>query len=500
MADNLAIQKPNLLWSIAAVIVIALAITDAVQDKDDSDDDLVIALDDEGVQVTGALDRVVSSLTDSYAAGTLTEAEIRSTIGEERVGVNLEIFVQTANERTVWFGFVKDLIRTVSFAGLFLLLGPLWIRREAKRQGKPVPAGMFPFFLVTTAAVLFVVNAVGGLVVDLQRIEVGIATAGAPRVAITDATLHYIAYANDRDMQALVALLIEARHNFAADPLGSAGMLEHLLVGFQAANESVLLGGTVRLLQNTSWILTLYAPLLALMAVALVVQVAWPIAQGASVYPSRVLAGEAETMGQFAWSQLKVIWREFRTVLWCLTVALLLLLGLVALMRAFCGLAVVAALKALLAATAMLESGAHLPDWALFITMVSLTVFLVSGMLALFLVASQVLKLSFLTVRSLYQSKRSVITYKPLWAMIGRAVLRVFGGTLLAAVLAGAVYVSLLTAIRDPSIRVWLAAPVIAPAFLVFAWRLRVIREIVRTVRLTEKDVCSPPSSADHPA
>jgi len=497
VAQNQAIQKTNPLWTIAALIVIALAIAEVVQDKD-SDDDLVIALHEEGVEATGALDRVVSTLTDGYLAGTLTEAQIHETIAEERPWVNLEIFAQTANQRAGWFGFVKDLIRTASFAALILLFGPLWIRRKAKLEGKPPPVGMFPFFLITTAAVLFVVNAVGGLIVDLQRFEVLIATAGAPRVAITDATLHYIAYANDRDMRALIALLIEARHNFDTDPIGSAGMLEHLLVGFQSANESTLLGGTVRMLKNASWVLTLYAPLLAVMAVALVVQVAWPIAKGASVYPSRVLAGDAESMGQFAWAQFKVIWREFRAVMWCLTVSLILLLGLVVLMRAFSGLAVVAALKALLAATTMLESGGQLPDLALFTTMISLACFLVTGMLALVVVASQVLKLSFVTVRRLYERKRSVFTYKALWAMVGRSILRAFGGTLLAAALAGAVYFGILSLVEAPSIRTWLAAPVIAPAFLLFGWRLGVAREIKRTLKLTLDDVC--PASSEQGA
>jgi hypothetical protein len=206
--------------------------------------------------------------------------------------------------------------------------------------------------------------------------------------------------------------------------------------------------------------------------------VAWPVARSAIDYPKRALEGNAEPLGKFAKSQLIVVWREFRAVLWSIGLSLVVLLLLVALMRGFAAILVVVTIKSVLAAYQLLEAGESLPELAIFTSILSAAVLMLIGIGSLFLAASHLLRITFGVVRARYLAGQKFRSCRPFWRLSGRTLFRVFGGVFVAAAGAAACYALAAWAVQAPDYRVWLGVPTVSPVFLLLFWRLRIAREL----------------------
>jgi hypothetical protein len=438
-------------------------------------------------------DRLVE-LAGQYVAGKLDLDGLRSRLADARGEINIVLVNETAAPRVRWLERLREMLRLASLASLALLLGPWWVYRR-RRAGPDAGAAAWasaPYFLVTAAAVLLVGNLLVELVVGLEKLQVSAAAWGSPAASAADATVHYLVYGADADLDALLRTLLAAPAEAAKDPVvatfGAAGFL---FAAVQGALQSTALAWSRHLFSFLFRVLDLYGPVLALLTLVVAYRVLAPLLRNLVRYPLDVTAGRpAPSLARFVVEQLKVVWRELRAATWMVIFVLVFTILAVAAVRLLTGAAVIVLLKTLLAAGTVVAGGRELPDLALLFTMLSLVTFLVVVCLLCLAAAAVVFAKAYPMVRARLIERRRFRRFPVFWRMALRFGTKVVLPTVVAAGAVVAVWYALLLTIDDPSWRVWLAPPLLGPALLLLLWAQGVFRwfwRLARTDPLAEK-------------
>jgi hypothetical protein len=419
------------------------------------------------------LPRRLVELAAQYADGTLDLDGLRDRLTTLRLAANLVLVNHTARTRLRWLAGLGRALELASLASLLLLLGPWWVyrRRRPDPAARAAAWASAPHFAVAAAAILVVGNLLVSLVLGIEKLQVTAAAFGSPAAAAADATLHYLVYGGDADMDRILRLLLDARDAALRDPFAAAGVAGVVWVAVQGAFHSPLLAWGRGLFTLLFHLLDLYGPLLAALTLVVAWRVLAPLVRSLVRYPVDAVAGRgAPSLGRFVLDQIVLMWREIRAAIWMFGfVAVFTLLAVVA-VRLLTGAAVVVLLKTLLAAAAVVGGGAPLPDAALFATMLSLLVYAVLVAGVCLVSAALIFGKAYPVVRARLHQRRRFRAFPAFWRTIGRLLGRVLWPTVVAGGFVLALYWALLLAVPSPAWRVWLPVPLLGPATAFLLW------------------------------
>ena len=435
-----------------------------------------------------ALRQLWQELSVRYLTNDIDVDGLRDVLQQHRGRLNLELTTYTVLARSEWFDRLKLWFAVFSLSALLMLFGPIWVFRQTppgeERQRKTLRS--IPYFFVAAIVTVFVSNILASLVIDVQKLQVTLASFGAPPVAATDALLHYLIHSSDEELLALLDLLFQARHQIGGDPVGAVGLLNHLWVGVQIAHESEIFDAVGTIVTTFAWILDLYAPILAVAASVWVYWVVSPVVKNLVTYPVRASKGqEVESLWQLTKQQLAVIfWRELKASAWAFLFLIVLVLVVVVIMRLVTAALVVVSIKTLLAVESLLAAGDLSFEIPLVVAMVSLALFLGLAMLSCLVPCGVILTRSYQVIRTRLIEKRGFRSFPQFWRTVGGMLFGVVGLGFLSAAVVAAVYWGMLTVVADPMARIWLTAPIFGPGMCLVLWRLRVLERFVTLVRL----------------
>lgn len=461
-------------WTLVGLVVIVLAAPDLWTGGSDTTLDVSVELENEGVEVPRGADEVWSELARDVAVGSLDLAGAKTRLAEERLAINLDLIIQSAQSRAQWFANLQQSVQRLLLVSLLLLFGPIWLaRKRPPGERRTVALRATPYFVAATAALLSVGAMLIGAVMGIHSVQVTFASLAAVKVSVTDALIHYIVYSDDPGLDRLFGVMFTARDQ----PLGALGLIDHLLLGVQAAQESRILGHAYRM---ATWLgrgLELYVPLIAVGAVALAVQTAIPVVRETLSYPAQAIGGQVDgSLWIFAKRQFALVWREIRITLWMFLYVMLFVIGLTVAVRLLSYGLVAVWIDSLLATNTILDSGQALPDATVLVSLVGGGLFFAAATLALVAPAGRQVSYTYLLLRHRATHRQRFRDYPEYWRQARSALFRRIPLTILAVVIVLAGYVVLAAVIESPWFRLWLPAVVLAPGLPLVMWGFRLLR------------------------
>jgi hypothetical protein len=428
----------------------------------------------------------------------------RHALKKRRVKINLALIAETANRRTRWLDTLEHVLEMLSLAALIFLLGPLVIYKvlkgEAGKTRKQMRAAAWrsvPYFILTSAAVLVVANGVASLVVGIQKLQVALACFGTPRAAVTDAVLHFVIYAGEKEMLSLADLLSKAGAAIRRNPLAAVGLLHHLWSGLQVMRESTLLRLTAKGLAAVAQLIDLYGPVLAVVTLVVTYRILVPVLRNLVRYPIRALhSAQDARIWPFLKSQARVLWQELKAAGWMFVFIFALVAVAVVCVRLASFPVVVAAIRTLLASLQIMARTGTFPDGALMLSTLSLGLFLVLITAFSLLPTGLALSKTYTMLRAKSREKRAFRTFPRYWWLLKTLLLRIIGAILLAGVLIVALYFGLTYVWDSPVAHLYLPAVLFTPLFVLAVWRLHVVSRLIGIART---DPLALPSASQPP-
>lgn len=426
-------------------------------------------------------------LAVQYVVGELDLPGFRETLSEHRVAINAYLYVDTVRRRTAFLSLLESALQRWTLVALILLVGPVFLFlkcRERPDRGA-LARRSIPYFIATAAALLVLASPMIDFVVGMQRFQIELACAGAPNVALSDATIHHLIHSDDAELTQLMGMLFEARELVETNPTTALGMVEHLYLGASLAQQSRLFDVARQTMTYMSRVIDLYGPLLAIATLLIFIQIIVPVIKRISLYPWRVVNGEIRAGAwPFFKEHLLLLWRLTRAAAWLFAFVLVFTLLAVAAVRLLSFPVASVSIEGILASEMVLAEGGRLADVAIVATSVSLGVFLVLVSMCCLGAMGLILARSYMVVWTRLSAKRKFKLFPNYWRLVRQLMVRVFLLSLVCAVLVFLVYWLAETVAESASVRVWLPAPVFGPIMALLLWRLGVFKKLFELAKL----------------
>ena len=400
-------------------------------------------------------------------------AKLKNKAVQDGLLANLQLFQHTANRRTQWLEHTNRIIQFACLLSLLLVLGPFWIRRRLHEQSDRNQRAWqsVPYFLVLSAATLFITKEVVQLVFNLQMMQVVVASVGSPPIALTNDFMLYFLWMGDAKLAMVDQLTTQTEALARTDPMAAFGVVQHLFSGMEQARDSTLLGAGFRVAGWSSNLISLYGPILAAATLVLLYGIMAPLIREVLRVPMAVAEGTEEMqIWPLVKSVLVIFWREFIAMFTTILFLMFILFFGAIFVHLLCFPLLVAGIEDVSASLQIVMASGTFPDTALFFSLLSMVIYLLLGFTLVMVPLGLAAKQTFLVTRHKGRHKEKFRSYANYRSLMRIVFARLIPRTFLCACISSLAYGLGLYAFSSPHFIVWWSAISFCPLFLVSLW------------------------------